>query len=67
MDKLEDAMRKVTFSDEEEIPPPFKDHALRGDLQGSRELHIDRDWLLVYTTNGEAVVFERTGKHDEVF
>lgn len=51
------------------LPAQFKDHPLRGNFEGSRDCHIEPDWLLIYTftENGGHVRFERTGTHSDLF
>ncbi len=51
------------------LPPRFKDHPLRGNFAGSRDCHIEPDWLLIYTLSGNQmhVCFERTGTHSDLF
>ncbi len=49
------------------LPAKFKDHKLIGSYEGSRELHIEPDWLLVYKVSEESIVFERTGTHSDLF
>lgn len=51
------------------LPPEFKDHPLRGNFAGSRDCHIEPDWVLIYTlTDQDAHVrFERTGTHSDLF
>ncbi len=51
------------------LPPRYKDHPLRGNFAGSRDCHIEPDWLLIYTLSdsGEQVCFERTGTHSDLF
>jgi len=51
------------------LPPEFRDHPLRGDFAGSRDCHIEPDWLLIYTLTekGAHVRFERTGTHSDLF
>ncbi len=49
------------------LPAKYKDHRLIGNYSGSRELHIEPDWLLIYRTTNEAVVLERTGTHSDLF
>jgi mRNA interferase YafQ len=46
----------------------YRDHALTGNLQGYRELHIDSDWLLVYRieNNTLTLILVATGSHDEL-
>jgi len=53
----------------EPLPPEFKDHPLRGNCAGSRDCHIEPDWVLIYTlTDHDAhVCFERTGTHSDLF
>jgi mRNA interferase YafQ len=51
------------------LPPQYRDHALRGEFFGSRDCHIEPDWLLIYslTENGSHVRLERTGTHSDLF
>jgi len=51
------------------LPPEYKDHPLRRDFAGSRDCHIEPDWLLIYTLTeqGAHVRFERTGTHSDLF
>ena len=50
------------------LPLSYKDHALHGQWEGSRECHIKPDFLLVYTLEGDDVlVLERLGSHSEIF
>ena len=53
----------------EPLPPEYRDHPLRGNFAGSRDCHIEPDWLLIYTlTEGGAHVrLERTGTHSDLF
>ena len=51
----------------EHLPPQYKDHPLRGDYAGSRDCHIEPDWILIYTLEGNHVRFERTGTHGDLF
>jgi mRNA interferase YafQ len=45
----------------------YKDHKLKGNFKGRRECHIEPDWLLIYTKEKNAIIFERTGSHSELF
>jgi len=51
------------------LPVQYKDHPLRGDFAGSRDCHIDPDWVLIYTLTEKHshVRFERTGTHSDLF
>ena len=55
--------------DGDALPPQYKDHPLRGNFAGSRDCHIEPDWILIYTLaeNNSHVRFERTGTHSDLF
>lgn len=70
MSAFKEAVAAVVMSDETSIPLKHKDHALGGDLQGMRELHVggrSSDWLILYSIDGDVVEFARTGTHDDLF
>ena len=52
---------------EEPLDPIHRDHKLIGNWQGRRECHIEADWLLIYKTDIDRIVFERTGTHSDLF
>jgi mRNA interferase YafQ len=49
------------------LPVQFRDHPLKGEWRGWRDLHIEPDWLLIYKADAAAVRFERTGTHADLF
>ena len=53
----------------DELPAQYKDHPLRGNFAGSRDCHVESDWLLIYTLteNGGHVRLERIGTHSDLF
>ena len=53
----------------ETLPAKHRDHSLAGDYIGFRECHIQPDWLLIYRTEGEALMLflMRTGTHADLF
>lgn len=53
----------------ESLPAQYHDHALKGDFTGSRECHIQPDWLLIYEVDdGELILtLVRTGSHAQLF
>ena len=51
----------------EPIPRELGDHPLKGEWKSSRDLHIETDWVLIYSVNDEVVLFERTGTHSDLF
>ena len=53
--------------DEQPLPPPLRDHPLKGEWSGCRDCHIEPDWVLIYTLEGRHVRFERIGKHSDLF
>jgi mRNA interferase YafQ len=66
MAKLRAAMQAILEG--RTLPESMRDHVLKGNWRGRRECHIEPDWLLIYLLRGEdAVVFERTGTHVDLF
>lgn len=49
------------------LPRELADHPLRGAWKPRRDLHIEPDWILIYSVQGEQVRFERTGTHADLF
>ncbi len=47
----------------------YRDHDLSGNYKGTRECHIEPDWLLVYEIRNEVLVLMlyRLGSHSELF
>ena len=52
---------------EQALDLKYRDHALLGQYQGTRECHIEPDWLLVYELTQHEVVLIRTGSHADLF
>jgi mRNA interferase YafQ len=51
----------------EELDAHLHDHALIGQYVGTRECHIDPDWLLIYEATADEVILIRTGSHSDLF
>ena len=49
------------------LPRALADHPLKGEWKPSRDLHLEPDWLLIYCIEDDAVRFERTGSHADIF
>lgn len=49
------------------LPDRLKDHPLRGNWGGYRDLHIEPDWLLIYKISGDELHLARTGSHSDLF
>ena len=47
----------------------YRDHDLTGNYKGTREYHIEPDWLLIYEIRGEVLLLMlyRLGSHSELF
>jgi mRNA interferase YafQ len=45
----------------------YRDHPLRGDWMGYRDLHIEPDWLLIYRVSDDELRLARTGTHSDLF
>ena len=49
------------------LEPKFRDHKLLGDYSGTRECHLEPDWLLIYMTTPDELTLVRTGSHADLF
>ena len=49
------------------LDPKFRDHSLVGQYTGTRECHIEPDWLLIYESTDDEIVLIRTGSHTDLF
>jgi mRNA interferase YafQ len=65
IEKLKIIIRSLVA--EESLDSLHRDHPLIGKWQGRRECHIESDWLLIYKTEENLVIFERTGTHSDLF
>ncbi len=63
--KLRDVIEKLAAG--EALEDRLRDHALVGGYKGSRECHIEPDWLLIYETTDKEVVLIRMGTHADLF
>lgn len=47
----------------------YRDHDLTGNYKGTRECHIEPDWLLIYKVVQETLILKliRTGSHGDLF
>lgn len=63
--KLETVLAKLQSG--EGLEPRYRDHALSGDMEGYRDLHIELDWLLIYQVNESDLYLVRTGSHSDLF
>lgn len=62
MNKLHAVLRILATG--EPIPAKYKDHILKNNWAGHRDLHIEPDWILIYKIQGnEVVLLAATGTH----
>jgi mRNA interferase YafQ len=66
MRRLKEAMGLLIANDAP-LGLEWRDHALSGNWSDHRECHIGGDFLLIYRTDNEAIVFVRAGTHSELF
>ena len=52
---------------EETLEAKYRDHVLVGQYKGTRECHIEPDWLLIYEMDGSELIFIRTITHTDLF
>ena len=47
----------------------YKDHELSGNYKGTRECHVEPDWLLIYSIHNDLLVLMlyRVSSHSELF
>ena len=57
----------ITLIRGEALDELHRDHKLIGKHSGRRECHIESDWLLIYKTVGDHLIFERMGSHSDLF
>jgi mRNA interferase YafQ len=66
MKRLKEAMLLLIANDGP-LGPEWLDHPLKGDWADHRECHIGGDFLLIFKTDGDTVIFVRAGTHSELF
>jgi mRNA interferase YafQ len=62
---LQVAIKKLAY--DETLDPRYRDHALIGNYAGTRECHLEPDWLLIYRLVDDHLVLVRTGSHADLF
>jgi mRNA interferase YafQ len=63
--KLKTVIESLVTGDE--LAPRYRDHVLVGQYKGTRECHIEPDWLLIYELGESEIVLIRTGSHSDLF
>ena len=65
LSKLKEITRIIANG--EGLEDRHRDHALSGNWAGSRDCHIEPDWILIYRVDAESLFLERTGSHSDLF
>ena len=65
IEKLKEAVRILSLGDD--LDERYRDHAIGGKWSGSRDCHIEPDWVLIYRVSDENLFLERTGSHSDLF
>ena len=66
MRRLKEVML-LLIANEGPLGPEWSDHPLHGEWEGCRECHIGGDFLMIYRSEEEQVIFMRAGTHNELF
>jgi mRNA interferase YafQ len=56
-----------TLAKGEPLAARYRDHVLVGQYKGTRECHLEPDWLLIYELGETELVLIRTGAHSDLF
>ncbi|NQU30524.1 MAG: type II toxin-antitoxin system YafQ family toxin [Anaerolineae bacterium] len=62
---FKEVIRKLVAG--ESLDSKYRDHLLVGQYKGTRECHIEPDWLLIYEVNETELLLVRTGTHSDLF
>ena len=57
----------ITLAKGKPLAPKYKDQKLVGNYTGTRECHIEPDWLLIYEPTEDELILIRTGTHSDLF
>ena len=52
---------------DEPLAEKYRDHQLSGNYQGTRECHLEPDWLLIYELVEDEILLVSTGSHSDLF
>ncbi|MBM4465737.1 MAG: type II toxin-antitoxin system YafQ family toxin [Chloroflexi bacterium] len=63
--RLKEVLEKIIGG--QQLEAKYRDHVLVGQYKGTRECHIEPDWLLIYELAQSEVVLIRTGTHADLF
>lgn len=49
------------------LPPKARPHKLSGVFKDAWDVHLSRDWILVYEISEDLLILRRTGTHADLF
>jgi mRNA interferase YafQ len=65
LEKLGQIIR--TLANNKVLDAKHRDQALMGKWSGSRDCHLEPDWILIYRKEVESLYLERSGRHSDLF
>lgn len=65
IEKLKSVVNVISAG--EPLEEQHHDHPLSGKWTGSRDCHVEPDWILIYRVDGDCLYLERTGSHSDLF
>jgi mRNA interferase YafQ len=65
IEKLQSVVKIILAG--EPMEDRYHDHPLSGKWTGSRDCHIEPDWVLIYRMESDCLYLERTGSHSDLF
>lgn len=65
IEKLKSVVKVISAG--EPLEERHHDHPLSGKWTGSRDCHVEPDWILIYRVDGDCLYLERTGGHSDLF
>jgi mRNA interferase YafQ len=65
IEKLQSLVQSILKGDP--LERRYHDHPLSGKWTGSRDCHVEPDWVLIYRIDGDSLYLERTGSHSDLF
>ncbi|MDV7399555.1 type II toxin-antitoxin system YafQ family toxin, partial [Arthrospira platensis SPKY1] len=65
LEKLGDVVRLLAA--DAALEEKHRDHALIGKWVGSRDCHIEHDWILIYRNEPDSLYLERSRSHSDLF
>jgi mRNA interferase YafQ len=65
MEKLKSVVKVILSG--EPMHERHHDHPLSGKWTGTRDCHIEPDWILIYRMDRDSLYLERTGSHSDLF